>query len=351
VRGRRLHTRYRRQFWTIHSFWALLTGAAVLVLAHNRYGFVPWVVAFLLLTWGTTLFFSRWSSTSASNTIAFARGFVSYLTRVMYQETLFFLIPFYSYSTTFPAANSLFVVVLAGLAVFSCFDIPFDRLLRANRVFAMTFFGLVTFSALNLLLPILLEIRVHQATALAAATAFVAAVPLAYRWSDLRRGKALVRVGAGVLVALALATVARPLVPPVPLRLVRLKFSPSINPDTMEVERDLPQQVWQSDLAAGRLFVVATVFAPERLPTSLTIRFRRDGVTLRRSRVVEVEAHPRGFRIWDALRFPGDGPPPAGRYWAEVWTGERHLVGRGALVILPDPPAAAGQPLIPPADG
>lgn len=344
MRGRRLHARYRRLFWTIHSFWALLTGVAVLVLAHNRYGFVPWVVAFLLLTWGTTLIFSRWSSTSVSSTMAFARGFVSYLTRVMYQETLFFLIPFYSYSTTFPSANSLFVVVLAGLAVFSCFDLPFDRLLRANRVFAMAFFGLVTFSALNLLLPILLEIRVHQATALAAATAFVAAVPLAYRWHDLRKGETLAKVGAGVLVALALVTVARPLVPPVPLRLVRLKFSPGPDPATMELERDLPQQVRQSDLATGRLFVTATVFAPERLPTSLTIRFRRDGQTLRRSRVVEVEAHPRGFRIWDALRFPGDAPPPPGTYWAEVWTGERHLVGRGALEVLADPPPPQADP-------
>ena len=53
------YERHRRAFWILHSIWALVTGAAVIVAAHNRYGFVPWVVAFLGLTWISTLFFSR----------------------------------------------------------------------------------------------------------------------------------------------------------------------------------------------------------------------------------------------------------------------------------------------------
>ncbi len=72
---RELHDRYARLLWGLYSAWALLSGIAVLVLAHNRYGFLRWVVLFLALTWGSML--------------------------VMYQETLFFLLPFYFYSTTF----------------------------------------------------------------------------------------------------------------------------------------------------------------------------------------------------------------------------------------------------------
>ena len=93
--GRVLHHRYSRAFWAVHSGWALFTGGLVLVLAHNRYGFLPWVVLFLTLTWASTLFFSRFAVRRDSARLRFAQGFVSYLTRVMYQETLFFLLPFY----------------------------------------------------------------------------------------------------------------------------------------------------------------------------------------------------------------------------------------------------------------
>ncbi|HSG46629.1 MAG TPA: hypothetical protein VLA43_02325, partial [Longimicrobiales bacterium] len=54
-RAGRYWARHRTLFWMLHSFWALATGVAVLLLARERYAFVPWVVAFLGLTWASTL--------------------------------------------------------------------------------------------------------------------------------------------------------------------------------------------------------------------------------------------------------------------------------------------------------
>src|SRR5436305_12378341 len=90
---RELHDKYARLLWALHSAWALASGIVVLILAHNRYGFVRWVVLFLALTWGSTLFVSRVAA--STKLLRFAHGLASYLTRVMYQETLFFLLPFY----------------------------------------------------------------------------------------------------------------------------------------------------------------------------------------------------------------------------------------------------------------
>src|SRR5258707_10278594 len=117
---RELHDKFGRLFRALHSAWALISGIAVLVLAHNRYGFLRWVVLFLALTWGSTLAFSYLGG--------IARALVSYLTRVMYQETLFFLLPFYFYSTTFWSWNVPYLAVLASLAVLSCFDLIVDRI-------------------------------------------------------------------------------------------------------------------------------------------------------------------------------------------------------------------------------
>ncbi|MGC8916049.1 MAG: DUF5924 family protein [Thermoanaerobaculum sp.] len=331
------YTRYGRVFWTLHSVWALLTGVLVLVLAHNRYGYIRWVVLFLALTWVSTLFFSRFSqrfAVSSHPTLRLAQGFVSYLTRVMYQETLFFLLPFYFYSTTFPSWNALYVLVLAGLAVFSCMDIPFDRVFRSSRFFAMGYFVLVTFSALNFFFPLLAKVRTHQGLYLAAGLSFLAALPLAVRLSDFRDWRKAGAILLVLLLTMGLVRLARPLIPPVPLRLAKLRFTTQLDPRTLRSGEEFEREVPAEKLSGGKLYAVATVFSPVPLPTSLVIRWQDGSRTLRSSRAVEVIAHARGFRIWDVVNVQRVKLGP-GRYRVEVWTAEGQLVGRVPLRVGP----------------
>jgi hypothetical protein len=253
----------------------------------------------------------------------------------MYQSTLFFLLPFYFYSTTFPSWNSAYVVVLAGLAAFSCFDIPFDRLLRSSRAFALAFFGIVTFSALQFFLPLVLAVPVHYGAYLAAIVSLLAAVPMAHPWSELRRPATLVRLALAALLTIGAVRVLRPAIPPVPLRLSRVRFAPALDHRTIRAVREYTDTAPLSELSDGRLYAIATVFAPSRLPTSITLRFVRGGNVLRTSRTVNLVAHARGFRVWDVMRA-GAGGFAAGRYTVEVWTGEGQLVGRASLAIARD---------------
>jgi len=328
-----LHARYSRVFWTLHSIWALLTGVAVLVLAHNRYGYLPWVIAFLALTWASTLFFSRLTTALSSRAWRLAQGFVSYITRIMYQETLFFLIPFYSYSTTFPSWNSCYVVVLASLAALSCYDLVFDRLLRKSRVFAMSFFSVVSFSALQYFFPLLFDIKVHLGAYLAAALAVLAAVPLAYPWREIREPRRLAVIALAVAAAVGLVRLARPAIPPVPLRLLKVRFTAAFDLHTHTPSEDFEDRVPASVLTTGRLFAVATIFAPNDLRTSVSIRFFADGKAVHTSRTVDVVAHPRGFRVYDALPLR-EGQPLPHSVVAEVWTAEGQLIGRAKATIV-----------------
>jgi Family of unknown function (DUF5924) len=328
-----LHSRYARTFWTIHSLWALLTGAAVLVLAHNRYGYVPWVVGFLALTWASTLFFSRLATVLSSRAWRFARGFVSYLTRIMYQETLFFLIPFYFYSTTFPSWNCLYVVLLAALAVLSCFDLIFDRLLRQKPLFAMGFFSIVSFSALQFLFPLLLGIPVHVASYAAAVLAVLASVPLAYPWRVIFAPRRLALLLVVLLAALGVVRLFRPAVPPVPLRLMKIRFSTSFARTARVTPREFIDTIPASALTTGRLYAIATIFAPTALHTSVLLRFYADGRIVRTSRIVELVVQPRGFRIYDALPLRSDSALPR-TVRVEAWTGEGQLIGRATTRIV-----------------
>jgi hypothetical protein len=339
--GRLLQRRYGKRFWTLHSIWALLSGI-VLVLSHNRYGFVPWVMLFLALTWASTLFFSRFALSGGSRRARLAQGFVSYATRVMYQETLFFLLPFYFYSTTFPSWNSFYVIGLAALAVLSCFDVVFDRLLRRSRALSLAFFAIVTYSTLQLFLPLVLHVRIHNGAYIAAGVSYFAAVPLAFSGRELHQRKLWGAIILALAAVIGVLKVARVVVPPVPLRLWDLSFAPDLNPRTLRLSRRLPGTIHQSDLPAERLFVRAIVFSPGRLAVTVQLRFFRDGRRLRGSRTLDVMAHERGFRVWEALRAPGPHGFIPGRYTIEVWTAEGQIVGRRSIRILADP--SSGQP-------
>ena len=154
-RFRRFWSRHRTLFWTLHSIWALATGVAVILLARGRYGFVPWVVGFLLLTWLSTMFLGRKASeqpeagppdepapdgaaTPSADVLPpvpdLRTEATSYVTRTMYQETLFFLLPFYAYSFEARSGYPIPVVVIRtlreaapNLAGMKVSDTPFDR--------------------------------------------------------------------------------------------------------------------------------------------------------------------------------------------------------------------------------
>lgn len=334
--------RHRTLFWTLHSLWALATGVFVVYLARERYAFVPWVVLFLALTWASTLYFHRRMPGEAEEEAdepenvgpaapaTLGEEATSYATRTMYQETLFFLLPFYAYSTVFDSANVVFLAGLGLLAILSCLDLVFDRWLRGSPLISLAFFSVVAFSALNLLIPMLLPIDPTTGTRVAAGLAVASALPLAHRGIPWTRGVKL-RVGVGTVAFLVVTLGFPSVVPPVPLRLESAVFASGIDreslvpTDTLAAESELRR-------LDGVLIVVMEVFAPSNVPTHITLRWTRDGEVIRDSREIEIVAHELGFRIWDSFR-PEEGPLEPGLYKVVVRTSDHRLFGRADIEL------------------
>ncbi len=330
---RRLLVRYLRNhrlFWTLHSLWALATGVVVVALAHRRWALVGWVVVFLGVTWVSTFFFSHLSKLLPDSAAArLGRGFVSYLTRVTYQETLFFLLPFYFASATFVSWNLAFPALLAGLAVLACLDLVFDRLLREHRWFGLLFFSIVAFASLEFLLPLFLGTPRDLGTPVAAVVAFAASLPLVCRRGDHRRPRTLLQMAAVALLLAVLAGPGRALVPPVPVELQEIVFSRSIDPDELTPVDPL------DPVARGpleQIVVVARVFAPTRLEERVVLRWLHDGTTVYTTRELTISPHPRGFKVWYRHRPPGGAVEP-GSYTAEIRMAGGQLIGRGAVEV------------------
>ncbi len=316
----------------LHSAWALASGTVILLLARERYHLVPWVVLFLAVTWVTTLVFGRAVAGEQGRAPRLVWEVTSYVTRVLYQETLFFLLPFYAYSAVLRSPNVLFLVLLAGLAVLSCIDLLFDRWLRTRPVFALAFFAIVAFAALNLLLPLLVRIGPTLATPAAALLSVGGAGVLALRTSTVgRRGKLALAAVACALLGVAVAF--PQIVPPVPLRLERASFAGGIDRRTLALRHPLPAQV--SAAQVGReLCVLFDVFSPAAVPATVQLDWHRGDEVVRVSRGVAITANANGFRVWDAWHPPSGAVPP-GRYTVVVRTSDRRVFGVGRITLAP----------------
>lgn len=330
-RARLFWERHRTAFWWLHSVWALASGIAVLILARERYGFVPWVVAFLGITWASTLYFGRQTTVAQPDaTPGIGTEVGSWLTRGMFQETLFFLLPFYAYSTVAGSWNVVFPSLLALLALFSCADVVFDNWLRTKPIFGMLFFAVVAFSALNLLLPIMIALDPSWATPITGLLAVGMAMPIAIQGARHSTRLDWLGVAAGGLAVIGISALLPQLIPPVPLRVDSATFSNDIDRESLALGDTLSSSVTQSGVGQ-RLVTLVDVFAPSVLPTAVQLEWRHDGELMRRSREIEITAHGEGFRVWDAWVDP-DGQVDTGS-WEVRLTSSGRVFGRTSIEV------------------
>lgn len=323
TRARLFWARHRTLFWWLHSLWALATGIAVLILARERYGFVPWVVAFLGVTWVSTLYFGRGTTEADPDALPGVGAEIgSWLTRGMFQETLFFLLPFYAYSTVVGSWNVVLPASLAALALFSCADVVFDRLLRTRPIFGMLFFASVSFAALNLLLPLTVGLSPQWATPVSGLLAVIVSAPIATQGAGRRTRRELAYAAVGAAAVVGVTLFAPILVPPVPLRLDAATFATDIDRETLALTDSIEGTV-SAGVIGERLVILAEVFAPSALPAAIRVEWRRAGERVRVSREIEIVAHGEGFRVWDAW------VAPAGRIQPGRW--EARLTSAGRL--------------------
>ncbi len=331
----RFWARHRTVVLMVHSAWALAGGTVVVVLARERYHLVPWVVLFLAAVWASTLYFGRAAASEPGQPPGLVHEVASYITRVLYQETLFFLLPFYAYSTVAGSPNVVFLLLLGGLAVLSCLDVLFDRWLRTWALFALTFFAIVAFAAINLLLPLLAGLAPRFAVPVAAVLSVAGASLLAVRTAAHGLGARL-RLGLAAVVILVVTMGFPALIPPVPLRLERATFAAGIDQQTLALRRPLPARAPRSQVD-GVLVVVFEVFSPTVVPAMVRLEWQRDGATVHTSRDVAISAHAAtahtaGFRVWDSWR-PASGQVPPGRYRVVLETSGGRIFGVARLTV------------------
>ena len=218
-------------------------------------------------------------------------------------------------------------LMIPALVVQNRFVVPRGQMLRYTAVS-----GLVTFAAVNLLIPVLLPVDPTVGARFAAGVAVLAAVPLALQ-GDRASGKGKALLGGAVVIFLTVTLAFPQLVPPVPLRVQSATFASGIDRETLTLTGSLEDSAPSRALPEG-LFVLFEVFAPTVVPTEVSLRWERDGVVLREGRRIEITAHEVGFRVWDAWRPQAEALAP-GRYRVVMEPRARRVFGEATFVVQP----------------
>jgi hypothetical protein len=202
--------------------------------------------------------------------------------------------------------------------------------MRRSRVFGLVFFATVAFAALNLLVPIFLPVDPRFGTPIAALLAVGSALPLTIRGASI--GPAgRVRIALASAVVLAIAIGVPRLVPPVPLRAKSVVFTSEIDRSTLALFDTLSSPVDPARLS-GSLYLLAEVFSPSVMPTTVTLEWQLDGEVIRTTREIKITAHDVGFRVWDRWE-PEDGSIRSGEYRVVLRTGGERIFGMAGIRV------------------
>lgn len=213
---------HEKILWALHSVWALTYGVLIMIFFKGDFGQVRKLLLFLMFLMLLIIAFDRIAEreTKTGDKKRGVKLVLNYVMKNMYQALYFFMLPFYWDATQLDSVHWPFTAAVGALAVLSTQDLFFDNFLMEHKWIRNAYFAFCLFAAFHLLLPVLLPFPLHYTIAASAFCAtfafFVLHLPQ-FVWQEKHfRWVLVIAIGAAAVV-----WVVRPLVPPVPYRVVQ----------------------------------------------------------------------------------------------------------------------------------
>lgn len=313
---------------------SLALGVAAVVYMRRGLGFAPVAVGVLMLAWIGAAALRRLapitvSADSAGKPITpvprwrrLALPAAGGLVVGLWQNVLFYLLPLWWASAVPGSWNVVFPVVLAGMALLSCFDYHWRAWVLDRPIVHATWSAVVLFATLvptAAVLAVPLRISLIVSAAVAVLMAAIAIVP---RYHLGRAGRVLA-VLAIPAAAAALVPLAARVLPPVPV--VRMASGTG----TGVHERALVGAADAFPTGTERVYVWFAVAVPARYRQAVRFEWYRDGEPA--GRVIEtfvVGGRREGFRTWASRAAPAPG-----RWRVDLRTDSSQLIARESFVV------------------
>lgn len=323
-----------RYSWALAVF-GFVTGVASFVLVDREQDKFPQLISIMmLLSWG-------WLSLE----YLLPRGVISrfgfelgpslrrFASQMVHQESLFFVIPFFFFSTSWNSGQLVFTSLLIGCAVISIIDPLYYRWL-APKVWLFALFNALTlFAVLLTTLPIIFHLSTSKSYFLSLTLAILLSLPetvraMPFKWWQ----RGLTSVAMVFVLGLGVSFV-RAWVPPASLRLFEFAVTDSITDKSREPENSL-KSVTVEQLSTG-LYAYTAIRAPRGLNERIYHVWRRNGNEVDRIALDIAGGRETGYRAWThKLNFP---PYPTGDWKIHVVTEADQVIGVLRFRVVPSP--------------
>ncbi len=321
-----------RKFYEQYAPWISL-GLGVLARAysHKDVDFAPKAVAIVALAWLLPMAVSRWfkapvAGAKEAKLHYWARTYSPTITVLLYKNVLFFLVPVYFGSATVLSVNIVVPLLLAAMALFTCFSRKYRELVLERPRRRVVWTATVLFAALVPATAVVAftspSTSIVIAALLAAAVAWIALAP---NESILSKKGILTMVGIAAVIAAALGFAA-PIFPPVPMVVHNSGVGTGI------VKRELDGQADVFPPGTAKLYAWFAVTLPGRYRQQVIFQWYLDGQQIGTGLHTSlVGGRKEGFRTWTLHSTPAPGS------WRVDMLTEKsaQLIGRVRFKVAP----------------
>jgi hypothetical protein len=312
-------------------FISLGVGVLARVLSKHDIEFAPKAVALLIVAWTLPIVMARVLPDPPPDTAeprwrrAVRKTGAPFVVVVLYKNVLFFLVPIWFGAAHFPSLNMGAPLVLAAMALATCFAHQFQHHVVERPVRRVLWSAVVLFAALVPATAVLAFTTPRVSLFIAALmSAAVATAALKGEEDPLSR-RAIGGILLGAVPVAALVVLAAPLLPPVPAACLDTGAGTAI------VNRNLDGRADTFAHGTHRVYAWFAVRLPSRYRQQVIFEWFHDGAAVGEPIVSTIEGgRAGGYRTSTSKTAPGPG-----RWRADLLNESGQLIGRVKFDVAP----------------
>ncbi|UZJ44872.1 DUF2914 domain-containing protein [Marinimicrobium sp. C6131] len=302
-----------------------LSGLASFVLVERKPALAQVVAVLMLASWLWLMF----ENTLRRNALRLLklkvpRPALHFITQMVHQESLFFVLPFFFFTVTWNSGQTLFMGLLCAAALVSVLDPLYYNHLAQRRWLFLGFHALALFAVMLTALPIILHLSTAQSYPLALGIAVLLAIPSVISALPPRRWWRSIAL-VGVVVTLGAAGwYGRLWVPPATLWLTQVALSTDINIQDKSPGNSV-KRLTETQLHQKGLYAYTAIRAPRGLNERIYHVWRLNGEIVDTIALDIQGGRKEGYRAWTHKRhFPERA---VGDWQVQVITEAQQMIG------------------------
>lgn len=322
----------QRYPWVI-ALYGFASGLASFILVDRQAKLASLVAILMLASWLFLVLESAFNQRLARwFGIELPSWLARFVTQMIHQQSLFFVLPFFAMSTTWNSGQLLFTSLLGAAALVSIIDPLYYDWLAPRRWLYLAYHSLTLFAVMLTAMPIILHLTTPQSYQLALLITVLLSFPTLAASLQFRRRWRWVALPLLTLGLLGAGWLARPWVPPATLRLNVVAISLEVDDQTRAPSQSL-QQLSTAQLRSQGLYAFTAITAPRGLAERIYHVWKRDGQEVDRIALNIQGGTQSGYRAWSHKQnFPQE---VIGPWSVEVVTDAGQLIGVLRFAVSP----------------